>query len=114
MRTTIVSTLALALLAGAAAAQSHADAPPAVSVSYADLKLGETKDAAIMLKRIERAAADACRQAPGFVGVDTETILRTQACARDAVDRAVAGLNAPKVTAAYDGQVLREQLARAR
>jgi len=105
MKTALLATLALVSIAGAAQAQTHTpSAPPSVSVAYADLDLRQAQDAATMLKRIRRAAGEACRQSPGLVGNDADTVLRARDCYRQAVARAVAGLNAPKVTQALGGQ----------
>jgi UrcA family protein len=113
MKTSILATIALLSIAGPTlAAQPAANAPPTVSVAYADLDLNQARDAATMLKRIQRAAADACRQAPGYVGNDTDTILRVDSCYRQALARAVAGLDAPKVTAAFAGRPGADRLAR--
>jgi UrcA family protein len=110
MKTAILSTLAMLSIADAALAAPGS--PPTVSIAYADLDLNQPKDAATMLKRIQRAAADACRQAPDYVGNDTVTVLRVNACYRQALARAVAGLDAPKVTEAFAGRRNSERLAR--
>ena len=101
MKTAILSALALLAAAGPVAASPREAAPPAVAVAYADLRLTDPRDATVMLRRIQRAAAAACRKGPFLAGHDAETILRVQACRREAGARAVDGLNAPLVTQAY-------------
>jgi UrcA family protein len=61
-----------------------------------------------MLKRIRRAAANVC--SPSEAGADE--ITRYAACYRAAVAQAVAGLNAPRVTEAYNARISRRVLAR--
>lgn len=113
MKSSILSTLAMLVIAAPALAAPHSpDSAPTVSVAYADLDLNQAKDAAIMLKRIRRAAGEACRQSPSYVGNDIDTILRVNACYREALARAVAGLDAPKVTEAFAGRTNHERLAR--
>jgi UrcA family protein len=103
MKTALLSALAVLSIAGPALAAPRADMAPApsMSIAYSDLDLGQAKDAATMLKRIRHAAGQVCSQTPGNVGNDPETIARNVACYRRTVARAVAGLNAPKVSALY-------------
>lgn len=113
MKTAILSTLALLSIAGPALAAPHSpDSAPTVSVAYADLDLTQAKDAAIMLKRIRRAAGEVCRQSPSYVGNDADTILRVNTCYRRALASAVAGLNAPKVAEAFAPGTDHNRLAR--
>jgi UrcA family protein len=115
MKTALLSTLALLSIAGPSfAAPAASDVTPKVAIAYADLDLNQAQDAAVMLKRIRRAAAEACRQGAGHVGNDTDTILRVDACYRQSVARAVTGLAAPKVTQAYAGRPDGERLAQVR
>jgi UrcA family protein len=109
MKTAILSTLALLSFAGPAPAAPPA---PTVSVAYADLDLNKAKDAVTMLKRIQRAAGEVCRDAPGYVGNDADTVMRVNACYRQALARAVAGLDAPKVTQAFAPLTSPKRLAR--
>jgi UrcA family protein len=113
MKTAILSTLALLAIAGPALAAPHSPDPaPHVSVAYGDLDLHNAKDAAAMLKRIQRAAGEACRESPGYVGNDAATVMRLNDCYRRSLARAVAGLDAPKVTEAFAPRVTNKQLAR--
>lgn len=77
---------------------------PTVSVAYGDLKLTSPADAAVMLQRIRRAGTAACQKGRFMVGSDIATIERFEACRRAAVSKAVRVLNAPLVTARFNGQ----------
>jgi UrcA family protein len=113
MKTAILSTLAVLAIAGPALAAPPAPDPaPRVSVAYGDLDLNTAKDAAIMLKRIQRAAGEACRESPGYSGNDAVAVMRMNECYRHSLARAVAGLDAPKVTQAFAPRASHEQLAR--
>jgi UrcA family protein len=113
MKTVISTTLALLVLGGPSLAAARSPRPaPTVSVAYADLDLNQAKDAAIMLKRIRRAAADVCREGPSHAGNDVETVERIDACYRKALADAVAGLNAPRVTEAFAPPTDHGRLAR--
>jgi UrcA family protein len=63
-------------------------------VSYADLNLQDSADAAILLARIKNAAREVCgvRRAPL---IPMELRVRFDACAEDATARAIADVNAP-------------------
>jgi len=110
MKTALLSALALLSIAGAVQAQTPA--APSVSVAYADLDLRQPADASVMLKRIRHAAGQACSQSPGLAGNDPDTVLRVRDCYHQAMARAVAGLNAPKVTQAFNRRARDAQLAR--
>lgn len=113
MKTALALAAALTAAAAAPALAAPRDpAPmPSVLVTYTDLNLNTAHDAGVMLKRIRHAAAQACSQAPSYVGNDPETIERATACYRQSLARAVAGLNAPKVTEAYTGRPADQQVA---
>lgn len=103
-------TAILAALALMGAAPAPAQPAPSVSVAYADLDLSDPRDAARMLKRIRHAAVEACRQ--GFAGHDADAVIAFEACRRDAVERAVQGLNAPRVSQAYAAKAPTTRLSR--
>jgi UrcA family protein len=101
------AALASAGLAAAANAQSDVQSPARpearVAVSYADLNLASPAGAERMLDRIERAAEKAC----GGRGTQNRLLEERYVfrdCVRAAVADAVFGLNAPMVTAAYEGR----------
>jgi UrcA family protein len=106
MRATIFALSSLTLLAttNAALAAPPQSTPPGLSVRYADLNLKDARDAATMLKRIHKAAAAVCTTGPLLEGNDSDTIRRVDDCMRQAVSRAVDGLNAPLVTQVYAGK----------
>ena len=112
MKTLILSALAVLSLSGGALAAPAPAAAPTVTVPYADLDLSQAKDAATMLKRIRHAAGEVCRDMPGAAGNDPETIERVTACYRQTLARAVAGLNAPRVSEAYAPGANQKRLAR--
>src|SRR5262249_28082976 len=76
-------------------------------VSYRDLDLSKRADATTMLARIERAARHACGDnplvLPHYDEAPAAVTKEFKRCVRDAVRRAVADLDAPLVTLAYDG-----------
>lgn len=99
---------AFAALAIVPAAEAGAPStPPTLKVAYADLDLAKDRDAQAMLKRIRRAAASLC--APD--ATSHADILAADTCRREAVARAVARLDAPAVTAAYEGNAAPHGLA---
>ena len=113
MKTAIFSTLALLAIGGPALAAPPASlSAPRVSVAYGDLDLNTARDAAIMLKRIQRAAGEACRESSGYAGNDAAAVMRMNDCYRQSLARAVAGLDAPKVTQAFAPGASHERLAR--
>lgn len=100
MKKLIVSALALALAGPAIAQAAPANQPISVKVRHGDLNLERSSDARIMVRRIERAALNACGASDGSVREYRMAIART-ACYRETLDAAVATLNVPSVSAAY-------------
>jgi len=105
-RTLILTTAAAGFFATAVQAEHrYPVAEQTVKVSYRDLNLSDPKDARIMLDRIAEAARKACgimpqrnpayRLVPQFVTKDFA------ACTEAAMQRTVAGLQAPAVARAY-------------
>jgi UrcA family protein len=89
--------IASAAIATPALAQSI-DQAPSIRVSYADLDIHQPDGAGILLARIDVAADRACGGAP-----DLRLLAQRAAfdrCRREAISRAVAGVNEPLVTAA--------------
>lgn len=96
---------AVAALAVAAPAAAHAPSgvgtvTTAVAVPSGDLDLSRTSDAMTMFRRLDRAAAATCG-ASRFSARDYQAAVRRTACYRDAMDPAVASLNAPAVNDIY-------------
>jgi UrcA family protein len=105
---TVIASLALtaALASGwvgpASANAATADGFKSQKVVYSDLDLSRDRDAQKLIVRIHQAAAQLCA-IPGDSGMDRLT-RSYQHCVRTASAKAVAGLNNPMVTAAYEGQ----------
>jgi UrcA family protein len=92
--TTLIAVLTLHAISPAAiAAQRAADVPRAV-VRFADLDLTRPAGAQELYRRIQKAARVVCA-AYGSIGYD-------RSCADHAVERAVAEVDAPLLTARLD------------
>ena len=96
MKLLIVSALAAAVAAPAAArtVEHGTQATTTIAVSSAGLDLSRKGDAARMRSRLDRAALSACG-ASEFSVRDHQAAVRRTGCYRDAMDRAVASLDAP-------------------
>ena len=108
MKISVVSVIAAFAFAipGLASAQAPAGkSAPAMTIRYNDLDLRSAQE---MLRRIRKVAVDYCQ--PGETGFD-ETA-RFETCYRQTVSKAVAKLNAPRVTAAYNAKADARVLAR--
>ena len=92
--------IALSLLAPVAAHAAASQETLAVAVSHADLDLAQPQGATIMLTRLDRAALTACG-ASSFSFRQVQDEVRASSCYRQSMDRAVADLAAPSVTALY-------------
>jgi len=77
-----------------------------VAVRYHDLDLNKSANAAILLKRVDVAAMEACGASP-FSLAEYRQAVRRSACYQGATSRVVAALNAPTVTALYNNQAVR-------
>lgn len=112
MKFFLTATLtALSLAAPAFAADRAPLSPPVTRVVYSDLDLTDEAGAAIMMSRIRDAAVAVCRASPGAGGTSIEAIEAFAACVKQSVSRAVADLNAPVVTAAYQGASASHEVA---
>jgi UrcA family protein len=83
------------MLPSVAAAQNHADAPPAaesraVSVSLADLDLSDPRDRARAERRLRRAAATVCGRYDGWDRWGGRVMRQVRACERAATETALA------------------------
>ena len=99
-KTLFAAALALGLAASAQAAPRHAASEPEIvseRVSLADLDLNRQAGAAAALSRIRGAARRVCGDEPSRWA--TTAVALYHGCRRDAVDRAVATLDHPLVTA---------------
>ncbi|CAN7631933.1 UrcA family protein [Phenylobacterium sp. LjRoot225] len=95
--------IALSLFAPAAALAGTTDEAVTVRVSHADLNLAQPDGAAIMLNRLERASLSACG-ASTFSFREVQDEVRSSACFRNSLERAVATLASPSVNAIYRAQ----------
>ena len=111
MKISVVSAIVVFAFAtpGLASAQPRTGkSEPAMTIRYNDLDLRSAQGATEMLHRIRRVAVDYCQ--PGETGF--EATARFETCYRQTVRQAVAKLDAPRVTAAYDAKAGASVLAR--
>jgi UrcA family protein len=88
--------LAASVIAGPAVAQSM-DEPVNIKVSYGDLDIGHPAGAAVLLHRLDAAARKACGGAPDIrVLADVAAFDK---CRGSALDRVVAEIHSPALTA---------------
>jgi len=77
-----------------------------INVPVSDLDLQDDADVQVLLGRLERAAVKACggnpRFHPSYDLVPRYTIQVFRSCQHDAIARAVATIDAPKVTVAFE------------
>lgn len=103
LRKTLAAVVALTAITGFALPATAETRTEQVAVSYHDLDLTTESGAEQMLVRIERAAERACSALyPGRLSL-TERRERRR-CAQEALEVAVATLNAPMVLARYQEQ----------
>lgn len=102
MKHITVCALLLALLTPVVSyAADSAEDVVAVNVRYGDLDLGKSADAAVMLRRIDAAASQACG-ASDFSLKEYRLAVGRSSCHQESMSRAVAALNARAVSALYD------------
>jgi UrcA family protein len=87
-------------LAALATGAHPAGAAERSRVTYADLDLTSPRGAHLMLGRIDQAAVAVCGGGRASLREVNQAVRRT-ACWRDALDDAVASLDAPQVTQAW-------------
>lgn len=93
--------LALALAVPAASQAASADsATVSIPVRVGGLNLTQPADAAVMIRRLETAALEACG-ASKFSLREYQQAVRESACYRDGMNSAVAQLGSPTVNALY-------------
>jgi UrcA family protein len=98
-RTLVFTAMLVGCLTSTAQATTTAakDVPYEV-VSYADLNIANTADAAILLDRVKAAAFRVCKRGGTLVWLDLHNPL--QQCAKAATARAMADVNSRSMTAA--------------
>ena len=109
LKTLTAAALATALIAGFAVGHSAgaAESAPAPSrtISYADLDLSTQDGAATLYQRIDHAAKAICRGIYPTQNLDSTTLRKD--CIREAVEKAVQTVDAPRLTALYEGRDVR-------
>ena len=103
----LIAAAALAAIAGPAGArvvEPDTQMTTSVAVSTAGLDLGRTGHARLMLGRLDRAAAETCGVST-FSAREYQAAIRRTACYREAMDRAVASVDAPTVSTLYREQI---------
>ena len=106
LKTLTAAALATAFVAGFAMAQS-ADArdltnTPSQTVNYADLNISTKDGATELLGRIHRAASRVCRSM--YPTGNLNAAMERGECMTTAVEIAVHDVNAPTLTALYEGR----------
>lgn len=95
----VVATMVLTASAVAAPAMAQsAGEPIGITVRYSDLDLGHAAGAAVLMRRLRTAAELACGGAPDLR--ELGQMAAFERCRDDAVNQAVAKVNAPLLTAA--------------
>ena len=102
MKRLAIAALALSLVAPAVGQAAQAgNEGTSVRVSYGDLNLTSSKDAALVLERLRTAALGACG-ASDFSLKDYRESVKRSGCYTASLDRAVTALSAPLVSALYE------------
>jgi UrcA family protein len=104
MKRLTICALALAMMAPAASFAAPADnggAVATIKVAYSDLDLGNPKDAALLLRRIDSAATEACGRWTTYNPIDIQ-LFQLSACRQEAVRNAVDRIGAPALSALFD------------
>lgn len=104
-RIVVAALAAVSLCVPAAAFAGAATETSTRAVSSAGLDLSRSADAKIMAGRVDTAALTVCG-ASEFSARDVQADVRKSGCYRAAVDRALAALSAPAVSAALKGHAL--------
>jgi UrcA family protein len=91
-------------IAQSALALSHAERVASIAVPFSDLDLRNDADAQVLLGRLQRAAFKACggspRFHPSYSLMPRHTAAVFAQCRRDAIAKAVATIDAPKLASA--------------
>lgn len=100
MKKLTLGALVMALVLPAAAQAASMKDEGAAPVRLNDLNLHTRADAAIALRRLDRAALDACGAADGSLR-SFKLVVQRSSCHREAMDRAVSALASPTVNSLY-------------
>lgn len=98
---TILASGISLLLATPAVAHPSAGKLPSLVVQYSDLDVTRKEGAVVLLDRLSHAARRVCNPEPNNKDLDGRT--RYEACVKDSMDRAVADIHIPLVSALYFG-----------
>ncbi len=93
-----VALAAVTLAAAAPVAAQSLDDAVSISVRYGDLDISRPAGAEIMLRRIDKAAVQVCGGKPDQRLLDQRAAF--EKCRASTIDRSVAALDAPTVSAA--------------
>ena len=96
---TVAIAVGALALAPAAMAEPDVVRPVSATVSYADLDLSTEAGARAMLQHIRFTARDMCGSEPVHSPLTPRAPTQFRNCVIDAVDSAIAGLDAPVLTA---------------
>lgn len=96
----LLATLAVVAAGVPAAGAAEDEAPARLTVRFATADLRDQPAARRLLARIGDAALDVCGASP-FSLPELQRLVRASACWHDAVARAVTGIHAPQLAAAY-------------
>jgi UrcA family protein len=96
------ATLCALLGSGCSSTTAHAATsdPWGVMVSYADLNLSHAADARVLYQRLRGAAARVCNEVPTY---DLARSAAYRRCFQAALDRAVADVHSPALSAIHHG-----------
>jgi len=100
VKTLMFCAIALTLAAPAASQAAAGEESVAIAVRHGDLNLTQSRDAAIMVRRLDTAALQACG-ASSFSLREVQQATRESACFKDSMNRAVAALGSPTVNAIH-------------
>ncbi len=107
MKKSLICTLAFLAAAPAISHAATSNKPiNTVKVEYNDLDLSQPADAAKMLKRLDNAAMEACGADEGSLS-DYKWAVHHSDCHATSLNRAVAALDAPRLTELYQARLER-------
>jgi len=98
-RLLVIPILAAVVSSAATGSPTHADEPPRITVSYADLNIESAAGLKALYGRLQTAAQNACR--PVDDGRRSPGNFRFWACYTATLDSAVTKVNKPSLTAMH-------------
>lgn len=98
LRSALYAALSTAGLGVAVAGVAGASEPPSITIHFSDLDPSQPKDAQVLYRRLQRAAASVC----GWTNsADLPAHLHWQRCYSEALQRAVSQVSSPELLALY-------------